>query len=329
MSRSTGRAIRPIRARAVLGAALAALFLAPAGVHAQGTVADMIEECRASSPLFFNACNNAVLALAATRAGIGLAASQGSAVPGSASTLGRRMASAPRLAFSLRGGAARARYGDPDAGRVRTFWPLSLEGQLTVGVLEGWSPLPTVGGFLSLDLLAEVGVVSPSSDGFEGAAHDLGYGARIGVFRESFTLPGVSAAFTRRHLGELTWGSEAGGSTRLAFTPTVTSVRATAAKDLLSFGVLGGWGWDRYGGQSSVSVQVIPPGGPLTADASSDEFHTDRQLIFGGLSYTLLVFQLSAEAGWASGFEGPIDASSGYKPRKSSFFGSIAARLTY
>jgi hypothetical protein len=315
------------RVLASVGAAVLALST-PTDVAAQDSVSDMIAECHASNALLFQACTDAGLALGATRAGVGLAASQGSAVPGSASTLGRRMASSPRLAFSVRTGVARARFGDPADGRVRTFWPLTVEGQVTVGILEGWSLAPTVGGFLSLDLFGDIGFASLSTGaGFEGSARDLGYGARVGVFRESFTLPGVSASITRRHLGEINWGPATGDGTRLTFKPTVTSLRATASKDLLSFGVLGGWGWDRYAGGSSLVVRRTA--GTLAAQASSDDFHTDRQVLFGGLSYTLLVLQLSVEGGWASGFSGPTSASSGFKPRTSSFFGSVAARLTY
>src|SRR5690349_17644905 len=92
---------------AALLAALAALAGAPPA-RAQETVAELADECSASvidlSGGITTLCRDGALALAATRAGVALATSQGSPVPGSASTLGRRMASSPRLAFSLRGG---------------------------------------------------------------------------------------------------------------------------------------------------------------------------------------------------------------------------------
>lgn len=325
-----GRArARSLKAIPVLSLLLLAGIGRPAPAAAQRTADDMIAACRASSPLLGAECTDAVAALTAARAGVGVAAAQGSAVPGSASTLGRRMASSPRLAFAIRTGAARARFADPDRGRSRTFWPASVEGQVTIGLLEGWSPAPTVGGFLSLDLLGVLGFEALSGEaGFEGSVQDVGYGARVGLFRESFTLPGVSASVTRRHLGDVRWGPETGDGSRLAFTPTVTSVRAAASKDLLSFGILGGWGWDRYAGGSSITVRRTLAGLAQTAQAASDELHTDRQVIFGGLSYTLLVLQLSAEGGWAGGFDGPT-STAGSEPGGRSFFGSVAARLTY
>jgi hypothetical protein len=320
---------RALAALAVVAAAL--LSVRPAA--AQSTLAGMVDECQASmtlpSPTIAAGCVDAAVALGALRAGIGLAAAQGSAVPGSASTLGRRMASSPRLAFSVRPATARATYGGPADGKVHALWPAGLEGQLTVGLLEGWSPLPTVGGVLSLDVLGELGFERLSGGaGFDGSIQDAGYGARVGLLRESFTLPGVSVSVTRRHLGDVKWGPQDGPGTRLVFTPTVTSLRATASKDLLSFGVLGGWGWDRYAGASSLTVRGIAAEIMPSAQASSGDFRTDRQMVFGGLSYTLLVLQLSGEVGWARGFSGPT-TSSGFEPGSSSLFGSVAARLTY
>jgi hypothetical protein len=298
---------------------------APGGLRAQDDASGMAAECYGGlypSPLHAM-CNDAALFVAGARAGIGLVAAQGSAVPGSASTLGRRMASSPRVAFSLRPGIARAPLIEG------SFWARALEGAITVGVLEGWSPMPTVGGFLSLDLIGSIGLIGlPSDRGFDRSVEEVGYGARVGVFRESFTLPGVSASVARRHVSEIEWGTASGDGAHATFRPLVTSLRATVAKDLLAFGVLGGWGWDRYAGEASLDVRRTSLGVQQTGSASSEDFHTDRQLLFGGLSYTLLVLQLSAEGGWAKGWSGP-QGSGGWDPGAGSFFGSVAARLTY
>src|SRR4051812_6581785 len=81
-------------------ALVGALLTIPTGAVGQESVGEMAASCAGTQPLLTTLCQDAALALVATRAGIGLAASQGSAVPGSASTLGRRMASSPRLSFS-------------------------------------------------------------------------------------------------------------------------------------------------------------------------------------------------------------------------------------
>ena len=292
---------------------------------------DLGTACAASKPALAPLCANAALLLGATRGGIGLAIAQGSAVPGSASTLGRRMASSPRLAFSVRAGMGRTQYSDPgtaSTATIRTIYPTSLEGQLTIGLLEGWSPLPTVGGFLSLDVLGSLGFVTPGGDGFDGNLQDAGYGARVGLFRESFTLPGVSASVMRRHLGDVHWGSDTGDGTEVRYTPTVTSLRATASKEFLAFGVLGGWGVDRYDSPSTITVRrATATANPLVATASADHTHTARQLVYGGLSYTMLVFQVSAEAGWGWTAQAPAGLT-GFTPA-GTLFGSVAARLTY
>jgi hypothetical protein len=323
------------RALGVAALLVAGAGAAPVPAAAQDDIDEMISECAGplAPSLMSGPCTDAALALGAARAGVGLAAAQGAPVPGSSSTLGRRMASSPRLAFSLRAGLVHAPLADPGTGGGApdegAFSTGALEGGVTVGVLEGWSLAPTVGGFLSLDLLATAGLAGlPGGSGFDDSVEAIGYGARLGIFRESFTLPGVSASIARRHVSEVQWGRETGEGAGATFRPVVTSLRLTAAKDLLALGVLAGWGWDRNGGRSAIRVQRTVAGIADVRQASSDDFATDRQLVFGGLSYTLLVLQLSGELGWAKGWSGP-SGTGGWEGDASSFFGSVAARLTY
>ena len=192
--------------------ALLAGAAAPAvPASAQETVQEMAAECAGQQALLMPICLETALALQAARGGIGLAASQGTPVPGSTSTLGRRLGSTPRVALSLRGGLTRVGMPDPRAGDApadeRTFWAPALEGAVTVGVMDGVSLLPTVGGVFSLDLLGSLTVTGLSDGaGFRGSVQGVGYGARLGLLRESFTLPGVSVSVTppapgRRRVG--------------------------------------------------------------------------------------------------------------------------------
>src|SRR5690606_37409342 len=117
----------------------------------------------------------AALAFEAVRGGTGLAAAQGNPVPGSSSTLGRRLGTSPRIALSLRAGITRASLPDARSGDVpaddRSFGIPTLEGGVAVGVVEGFSPLPTVGGILSVDLLASAGTAGlDDDDGFDGGS---------------------------------------------------------------------------------------------------------------------------------------------------------------
>ena len=306
--------------------ALSVLFLLAGrvGVSAQETVQQMAAECFGADPGLQPLCLEGALALQAARGGVGLAAaSLGTPVPGSTSTLGRRLASSPRLALSVRGVVARTDMPDPRAGGVdkQTFWARAVEVGITVGVLDGFAPVPTIGGIFSLDLLGSATLVGLSDGaGFAGSVEGLGYGLRLGLLRESFTLPGVSVSVARRSVAQAEWGRADVDQVSLTFKPTVTSVRAAVGKDLLAFGVLGGWGWDRYSGSTVLTVRETFPG----------DFTSDRQIYFGGLSYTFLVLQVSAEGGYATGWaEVQSRPAGGYDPTKGSPFGSVAGRLTW
>ena len=313
--------------------ALLAGAAAPAvPASAQKTVQEMAAECAAAQSQIMPLCLEGVLALQAARGGIGLAASQGTPVPGSTSTLGRRLGSTPRVALSLRGGLTRVGMPDPRAGDApadeRTFWAPAIEGAVTVGMTDGVSLLPTVGGVFSLDLLGSLTVMGLSDGaGFRGSVQGVGYGARLGLLRESFTLPGVSVSVTRRRLGDVEWGEAGTDRARGVVRTTVTSVRAAAGKDFLAFGIIGGWGWERYGGSTTLTVTQAAPS--LTGEARSGDFTSDRRLFFGGLSYTFLVLQLAAEGGFATGWEEvPERSDGGYDPTAGSIFGSLSGRLT-
>ena len=316
--------------------ALSVLFLVAGrvGASAQETVKEVAAECFDADPDLQPLCLEGALSLQAARGGVGLAAaSLGTPVPGSTSTLGRRLGSSPRLALSARGGFAHADMPDPRAGGVdkHSFWARTVEVGVTVGVLDGFALFPTVGGIFSLDLLGSATLVGLSDGaGFAGSIEGLGYGVRLGILRESFTLPGVSVSVVRRSMTQAEWGRADVDQVSLTFKPTVTSVRAAAGKDLLAFGVLGGWGWERYSGSTALTVRQTLDGIVRTGKASSGGFTSDRQLYFGGLSYTFLVLQVSAEGGYATGWaDVPGRPAGGHDPTKGSPFGSVAGRLTW
>jgi hypothetical protein len=263
---------------------------------------------------------------------LGLMSGLGPEVAGSASTLGRRLGTTPRIAIEAR--AAFAHVGLPDLAdpgsepsREATFILPSLRGGVTAGVFDGFQLLPTVGGFLSLDLLLHGSVVFlPTGEGFDGKETALTLGARFGLLRESFTLPGVSVSLSRRMLGEVSYGSAEGpGGGEVTVDPTVTSIRATVGKDLLAVGVLVGMGWDRYSG--SADLVAATQGAPVTIRDGS--FKSSRSLIFAGAAMNFLVLQLSAEAGWAGGFDAVTEyRGAPFDPTGGNFYGSVAFRLT-
>lgn len=325
---------RPAR-WAFTGVVLSLATLTPAALRAQDDVFELRDRCAATDSTLGPPCLEAALAAQATQGAVGLALAGGSDNPGTPSTLGRRLGTTPRVALSLRVGGA---WSDaPDVARsadlpVREegFFAGSLEGRAAVGVFQGFSPVPTVGGILSLDLVGTAGVTFLSSGfGFHGNPGSLGIGARVGLLRESFTLPGVSVSAVRHWIGRVRLGrlDQSDRGTRVDVEPRITSIRAVAGKDLMAVGLIAGMGWDRYSGAARVRVGRSGAAGP--ADVRVDDFHSDRVLYFGGLSVTYLVLQVSAEAGWTGGyFELPDRTGGLYDPSGGSFFGSVALRLT-
>lgn len=320
-----------MRIRRSLRLVPAALLVAtglPAGVRAQGAVESLALRCAATGAPALR-CSELAVTARALQGASGLLAGLGSEVAGSAGTLGRRLGTMPRISVGAR--AAFGHLGLPDLAdpgaepsREAVFVVPSVHAGVAVGLFDGFFLLPTVGGVLSLDLLAQTSVLFlPTGEGFDGRASGWSVGARLGLLRESFTLPGVAVSLTRRDLGRIRFGDPMGpGGGGVEVDPAVTSARATVGKDLLSVGLLAGVGWDRYSGP----VTLSPTGAaPTRADALT---HT-RALLFGGASMNFLVLQLSAEAGWASGF-GAVNGYRGapFDPTGGSGYGSLAFRLT-
>ena len=305
--------------------ALLALAVLPKAATAQEKLATACQQAGGSTLR----CTEAATTARAVQGHLGLMSGLGSEVPGSAGTLGRRLGTTPRVAVSGRVGFTDVGVPDPsDAGegpaREAGFILPSLQGQVALGLFDGFSPMPTVGGVLSVDLLGGAGVVFfPKGQGFDGSVTQLSFGARVGLLRESFTLPGVAVSLTRRLPGPVTLGAlTAGDRASVTVDPGVTSVRATVGKDLLSVGVLAGLGYDRYDGDAILRLPDVP-------EVRDDSFTASRTLFFGGASLNFLILQLSSELGWATGFSAldayrnvPYDVTGG------TLYGSLAFRLT-
>lgn len=325
----------------VLGFAVL-LGVTPPAAGAQETVSELAVECGGGDGFREAWCTEVALAAVAARSGLGLLASGGSEPIGSAGTLGWRVDGVPRVSGALALGLAsvaspRLRWGGgADEPRIpspgRSFLASTVRLDAAVGVFEGFSPRPTVGGVLSVDALASTAFAFlPGSRGFgDGTTSSFGLGARVGLLRESFTLPAVSVTAVHRWSGgvelrpPVTGDATPGG----AFDLSTSSLRGTVGKDLYGVGVLLGAGWDRYAGR--VRVDSGLPGEADAWDASSDDLVDSRLVAFAGASRTFLVLQLSAEVGWAGGLD-PVTGreAGGWDPEEGSWFGSVGARLTY
>lgn len=307
-------------------------------LHAQDAVR-LASACAAGRPGLEAWCAEVVQGFEAVQAGLGLAASGASDIPGSGSTIGRRLGTIPRIAVSGRLGAVYFRAPDivgaeSSAAGVLVDKMLLVPGaQLgaTLGLLDGFRLVPTIGGIFSLDLLAAANVVVlPGSQGFESRqVTGYGYGARLGLLRESFTVPGLSVSVVRRSQGEVSLGDVDGGDfAGVRFDLTTTSVRGVVGKNFLVVGLLAGAGYDRY--TSDVRLEAASPADRTQrGSASLDDFASERLLFFGGASLSFLVIQLSAEGGWARGLDPvPGRGPSEYDPEGASLFLNVALRLT-
>jgi len=272
-------------------------------------------------------CGASAVAARALFGHVGLLSGLGSEVPGTASNLGTRIGGGPRLAFSVR--AAAVDMGLPDVSdvtglRETNFVVPAIHTGVTVGLFDGLRLAPTVGGFLSLDLFGQASFLFlPESEGFDGNVTSYTLGGRVGIFREGFTMPGVSVSISRRYVEEFDFG---GRLANLTLDPAVTSVRATIGKDFFAVEVLAGLGWDDYSGDATVRVDGTGLGTFRTVSGSLSE---SRFLYFGSAAMTFsLVLSASVEGGWAKGFD-PASAYGGeHDPTKGTAFGSFSFRLT-
>lgn len=324
--------MRSVRIRvAICGSAFCLLVLSGRfGAAAAQDLAPLVTQCAlGGSAELLTSCRSAVLAAQAIRGGIAVADAAGADLSGASSTIGRRLENAPRVSVDVR--LRMARFGMPDiigggtgAAGETAVNVYGVKSSVAVGVLDGFSLMPTVGGVLSLDLLASGSLMFlGESDGFLGNEAIFSVGGRVGIFRESFSLPGVTVSVVQSFGKNVDWSSAVNGAQIDAGIST-TSVRATIGKNFFTFAVLAGMGWDWDRGE--VGVQIPDPMGQGVG--RSDGLTTRRPVYFAGVSITRLVYQLSLEGGWAGGYEELSGYAGAYDPGAITPFVGVAGRIT-
>ena len=317
------------RSAALLAGALVGALL-PDAAAAQDDDADAA--CRSlMSPTAVAECRLAVGAARVVQPRLGAAIFGGNPVPGTASTLGMRLGSFPRTSLAFRLNIVPSEIPpleDRSAAEGEGALLLGVAADAAVGLLTGFSPAPTVGGVLSVDLLARVGyVLLPGGPGFDDAGA-LGWalGARVGLLRESFTLPGVALTGTYGRITRTALGDPEGGTTDAFVEGAVTDLRAglAATKRLGLVGLTGGVAWDRYASDVTAGFREFP-GGPqlqVTGDAVSG-----RWSAYANAAWTLLIFQASLELGWQ---ESPVPDGipTGVALDPTGWFGGAAFRVS-
>lgn len=271
---------------------------------------------------------------------IGLAAAGGNPVPGTASTVGFRMRSTPRVSMAARVTGVSGRVPPihvHGASDERRFLLTGLNLDAAVGILRGASPLPTVGGVGSLDLLASVGVVLSSSgaDMSGGSPGTVALGARLGIFRESFRVPGVSVSAMYRRVAGHTIGDSA-LDRRDAFVSmsnvSVVSLRGVVTKRILMVGATAGIGLDRFEGDAQWGLTdpaFSGAGEPILVTAPN--VSQTRTQAFVNASWTTVILNLVGELGWQAGgsrISAEFPQGARVDPGRGGLYGGVAVRLT-
>jgi len=296
-------------------------------------VEDLARRCAGGNSGLVSPCREMSLAIMAVQQGVGLASALGSDIPGTSSTHGRRLGLMPRVgiaitASALRFGMPRVAASAPDGltENENVILP-GLGATAVAGVLDGFQLAPTVGGVLSVDAVASYSLMRmPAESGLSGPGSGFGVGARLGIVRESFTLPGISVSAARRWHADVQLGSTADGNPGQATTGiTVSSLRATAGKNWFVIGIMGGVGWDRYEGDVELSVlRGSGDPGSVMGDVASE-----RVLYFVSGWFNFLLTRLSLEVGLAEGVGDPFEGRSGtFDPQGATWFASTAFRIT-
>lgn len=325
--------------RFILAVLAVASLAAPSNLWAQRS--EILDRCTAigagGSPEAGRRCNLIVQTIDILQPPMGMAVSGGNPVPGTASTLGMRLGSFPRI--SLGGRLTLIGVDLPQvldfsrSDEIDVTFP-GLNFDAAIGILEGGSPLPTLGGVGSVDLLASFGVLPLSSGaGFRsGSRFTWALGLRGGIFRESFTVPGISVSTIYRHLARSTLGDPDLDDTDsfLELNVSNLSLRAAASKRILGIGFTAGAGYDIYWSSGRFGFLNPGPAGDPEYRLSYSGVRNNRTSLFANISYTLLILHLVGELGWQQGSDlisAPLPANARVDTG-GRIFGGVAVRLS-
>jgi hypothetical protein len=293
------------------------------------------------------ACAAGAIGAHALQGGLGLLMAAGGPFPASPSTAGQRLQGSPRWIVDVGSAVVRTDFTSRSDGGVGAQEDRTLFApRVTVGagLFEGFSPSPTVGGMGSLDVVGELRMLPiPRLRETSDRVFAWGLGARIGLVRESFTLPGVTLVAMHRRGGTVEFVSPLGPpggrvpeARMIRVTPNVTSLRAVAGKDLLEIGVSAGVQLDRIRGDAEVGswahvegAIALPSPGPPPPGSGPRSLPVDRTTWFVGLNRTWVVTQVSAELGWSPAARGDDADVLGGAGAGSAFSGALSFRITY
>jgi hypothetical protein len=285
----------------------------------------------AASSNAFNVCNAAIDGTRAFQPILGLLTSGGTPVLGTPGNLGgfgkfnvvaRVNATEVVLPdLSYNGATTTVPAGD------QLFFPSPLiEG--AVGVFGG-----TGSGLFAIDLLASAQLlpttqidnltVDSTARHIGSLALGLGFGARVGLVRESATAPGVSVSIMRRNIPELRYGTGTGTTTySFATNLYATNLRATVSKHLSVLQLAAGLGWDRYTGDATIELR--DPSTGLVAPPIAMALASSRTLGFVDAGFDTRFVKLIGEAGYQLGKDENLQTTfEDFDPAAGRFFASV------
>ena len=277
-------------------------------------------------------CNTVATTLSNIQPAIGIGFSGGNPTLGMGGTLGTRFGFVPRFAVTARVNAVLTEVPDlqemsaqlnatnPSLDSVPTTrMPLgAIQGDLAIGVFNGITLVPMLGGLGSIDLLGSVSFIPMIEDaGLEDAIVSWGVGARVGILKGGLVAPGLSVSGMYRRIGEASFGdieAEDPDPGEFAMDLSTLSLRAALSKGIAMFDFAVGAGYDKYTSDPSFNFALNCRTAECTAaadPANSDEGITVRMEeriggevetaawnVFGNFGMSLLLLNLVGEIGY-------------------------------
>ncbi len=156
----------------------------------------------------------------------------------------------------------------------------------------------------------------------------LGYGARLGILKESIAVPGVALTYLKRDLPTVTLaGTSSGASFNVSNMEIGTTAwRLVASKHFIVFGLAAGVGQDKY--STSAAVQGSALGQQSVQVAMSQDM--TRTNMFADLSLNLPIVKLVGEIGQVSG--GSVSTYNAFANKDagaSRLYGSVGLRFAW
>jgi hypothetical protein len=303
------------------------LALLPGAASAQRS--DLEQQCTANVGGNAAMCADVATLLDITAARTTLAAAGGNPILGTSSTLGHRIPGQPRFALSARWSFVPVEIpspADPGGSSNVSFTATAWSIDAVLGLFAGFSPAPTVGGVGSIDVFAGAGAVQlASGEGFRSHAPGTwGAGVRVGVLRESFTMPGISLSAAFRRTGR--WNA---GDVRLAESEAYVVaddasswiLRAVIGKRIGLIGLTAGAGFDRT--ETDAVLRLPGPVEPI--ETRFDSYHSNRVNLFANAAWTWVIATFTAEAGWQAGTADPAQGN----PGGGGLWVGLGARVTF